>query len=60
MEQTYLKNLDSPIADLKNTGIGNRYGSAITASLFLKEFVDTTKVWPHVPPVLYLLFYSKL
>ena len=44
MEQTYFKNLDSNIADMKNTGIGNRYGSAITASLFLKEFVDTSKV----------------
>ena len=44
MEQTYFKNLDSSIADMKNTGIGNRYGSAITASLFLKEFVDTSKV----------------
>ena len=37
--------LSSNVADLKN--IGDRYGGAITAALFLREFVgDTT--WAHV------------
>ena len=44
MEDSYLENLKSPIADLKNTGIANRFGGAITASLFLREFVNTDKV----------------
>ena len=47
LEDTYMENLSSPIADLKNTGIQNRYGGAITASLFLREFVDTKKVGAH-------------
>jgi leucyl aminopeptidase len=35
--QAYRKQIDSTVADVKN--IGNRYGGAITAALFLKEFV---------------------
>ena len=35
----------SLIADIKNTG--NRYGGAITAALFLSEFVDAVP-WVHV------------
>ena len=38
LEQSYRSALKSPIADLKN--IGDRYGGAITAALFLSEFVD--------------------
>lgn len=37
--------LDSPVADLKNTG--ERYGGSITAALFLKEFVGQTP-WAHL------------
>lgn len=37
--------LDSPIADLKN--IGERWGGAITAGLFLSEFVGET-TWVHL------------
>lgn len=44
MEDNYLEILKSPIADLKNTGIATRFGGAITASLFLREFVNTEKV----------------
>lgn len=33
--------MKSPIADMKNTGV--RYGGAITAALFLRQFVDTDK-----------------
>ncbi|MDX2342449.1 MAG: leucyl aminopeptidase, partial [Acidimicrobiia bacterium] len=36
VEPDYRSKLDSPIADLKN--IGDRYGGAITAALFLEEF----------------------
>jgi leucyl aminopeptidase len=41
----YRKQIDSPIADVKN--IGNRYGGAITAALFLSEFVGDTP-WVHL------------
>ncbi len=37
--------LKSPIADMKN--IGDRWGGALTAGLFLKEFVDKT-AWIHL------------
>ena len=41
----YRKLIDSPIADVKNTG--PRGGGAITAGLFLKEFVGDTP-WVHM------------
>jgi len=41
----YRKDIDSPVADIKN--IGSSYGGAITAALFLKEFVDDTP-WVHI------------
>lgn len=43
----YLKKMKSSIADLKNIG-GGRYGGAITAALFLSEFVKDTTRWIHV------------
>ena len=47
LEDAYLEQLKSPIADYKNTG--GRLGGSITAALFLKEFVDTEKVhWSHL------------
>lgn len=42
----YRKLLDSPIADLKN--IGGRYGGALTAGLFLQEFVGEGISWAHL------------
>lgn len=36
----------SPIADLKN--VGNRYGGAITAGMFLGEFVSEKVKWCHI------------
>ena len=42
LEDSYMEQLKSPVADLKNTG--GRLGGAITAALFLKEFVATDKV----------------
>ena len=47
LEESYLEQLKSPVADYKNTG--GRLGGSITAALFLKEFVDTEKVhWSHL------------
>jgi leucyl aminopeptidase len=45
VEKDYRSVLDSPIADLKN--IGDRYGGAITAALFLAEFTDD-RPWVHL------------
>ena len=42
----YAKQIKSDIADLKNIG-GGRYGGAITAALFLREFVQKMK-WLHI------------
>ncbi|MGM0419256.1 MAG: leucyl aminopeptidase [Thermodesulfobacteriota bacterium] len=42
----YAKKLKSSVADLKNIG-GGRFGGAITAALFLKEFINDTP-WIHI------------
>lgn len=42
LEDSYMEQLKSPVADLKNAG--GRLGGSITAALFLKEFVKTDKV----------------
>ena len=44
-EQDYRPQLDSDVADLSN--LGGPYAGAITASLFLEEFVDGTP-WAHI------------
>ncbi|CAM9937203.1 unnamed protein product [Scytosiphon promiscuus] len=41
----YGEEIKSKVADLKN--VGGRYGSSITAALFLKEFVKKTP-WAHI------------
>jgi leucyl aminopeptidase len=46
LPQEYRKQLDSEVADLKNIGAG-RYGGALTAGLFLQEFVDGVP-WAHL------------
>lgn len=38
--------LSSPVADVKN--VGNRYGGAITAGMFLEEFVSEKVKWCHI------------
>lgn len=43
----YRRLLDSPVADLNNVG-SSRLGGAITAALFLREFVSPTTPWAHV------------
>jgi leucyl aminopeptidase len=45
LAKEYRKMLDSPVADLKN--IGGSFGGAITAALFLKEFVGDLP-WAHL------------
>jgi leucyl aminopeptidase len=45
LERGYRKDIDSDVADLKNAG--PRYGGAITAALFIKEFVKDVP-WAHL------------
>ena len=42
----YRKQIDSSVADIRNIG-GGRMGGAITAALFLREFVDKAR-WAHL------------
>ena len=46
LQTEYRKLLDSPVADMKN--IGGRYGGALTAGLFLQEFVADDIAWAHL------------
>ena len=46
LPQEYRKDLDSEIADLKNIS-GGRYGGALTAGLFLSEFIEGIP-WAHL------------
>jgi leucyl aminopeptidase len=46
LPEDYRKQIDSDVADIKNIG-GGRYGGALTAGLFLKEFVGDVP-WVHL------------
>lgn len=46
MWQEYRDNMDSDIADMKNTG--TRYGGASAAGMFLKEFITDNVKWAHL------------
>ena len=46
MWQEYRDNMDSDVADMKNTG--TRYGGASAAGMFLKEFVSDNVKWAHL------------
>ena len=46
MEKSYNKQLESKIADIQN--IGARWGGAITAALFLQNFVSKKKPFAHI------------
>lgn len=50
VEDDYWELCKSPIADMTN--LGGRFGGAITAALFLKQYVDTEKVTQHYCSVL--------
>jgi leucyl aminopeptidase len=45
MEERYFESMKSPLADMKNTGA--RAGGAISASVFLKQYVKDTP-WAHL------------
>ncbi|TCK73486.1 leucyl aminopeptidase [Acidipila rosea] len=45
LEDEYREQIKSDIADIKNTG--GRYGGAVTAAMFLKEFAEDTP-WIHL------------
>ncbi|MDQ6697873.1 MAG: leucyl aminopeptidase [Actinomycetota bacterium] len=47
MPRELRKGLDSDIADLRNIGKG-RYGGALTAAIFLEEFVGDGIPWVHI------------
>ena len=42
----YDKQIDSPIADMKN--VGPRYGGSITAAQFIKRYIDNGTPWAHL------------
>jgi leucyl aminopeptidase len=46
LEESYWESMKSGIADMVNTG--DRQGGAITAALFLKQFVDEKVQWLHI------------
>ncbi|MEK7863772.1 MAG: aminopeptidase, partial [Chloroflexota bacterium] len=46
LETEYLEMIKSDVADMKNSG--GRWGGAITAALFLREFVDEGIDWAHL------------
>jgi leucyl aminopeptidase len=46
LESQLMELLKSEVADIKN--LGERYGGAITAALFLKEFVSPGVKWAHL------------
>ncbi len=46
MWQEYRDNMNSDVADMKNTG--TRYGGASAAGMFLKEFVTDSVKWAHI------------
>ncbi|KAL6984910.1 Leucine aminopeptidase 2, chloroplastic [Sarracenia purpurea var. burkii] len=46
LEESYWESMKSGVADMVNTG--SRQGGAITAALFLKQFVDKKVQWMHI------------
>ncbi len=55
LNEDYKSQLKSDVADIRNKG--DRWGGAITAALFLKEFIDKTS-WAHLD-IAGPAFYSK-
>lgn len=46
MFQEFRDNMNSDVADMKNTG--SRFGGASAAGMFLKEFVSDSVLWAHI------------
>jgi leucyl aminopeptidase len=47
LHEPYRRFIDSPVANLNNIG-STPMGGAITAALFLREFISTDQAWAHV------------
>lgn len=47
-DDVYRSEIDSEVADIKNTGTSSPYGGASVAALFLREFVDDGIPWAHL------------
>ena len=47
LHRSYRRHLDSRVADVKNAA-STSLGGAITAALFLREFVSETEAWLHM------------
>ena len=47
LHEGYRRGLESPVADLNNTGEGS-FAGAITAALFLERFVERSPRWAHL------------
>ena len=47
-DECYRKQIESDIADVKNVGSGGRKGDAVSAAMFLKEFVGGHKGYAHI------------
>jgi leucyl aminopeptidase len=54
LHDPYRQLLDSPVADLNNVSSGG-YGGAITAALFLREFISRQTPWMHIDTMGYNL-----
>ncbi len=52
LHQKYRTGLDSTVADINNIASGS-YGGAITAALFLREFVPKNTPWVHIDTMAY-------
>lgn len=52
--EPYRSHIESTVADLNNAG-SSRYGGAITAALFLREFVGKGIPWAHIDTMAYNL-----
>ncbi|XP_062219120.1 leucine aminopeptidase 2, chloroplastic-like [Phragmites australis] len=48
MEESYWESMKSSVADMLNTGPMQPKGGAITAALFLKQFVNERVQWMHI------------
>jgi leucyl aminopeptidase len=52
LHKPYRKSLDSRVADLNNVS-SSAFGGAITAALFLREFVGKKRSWMHIDTMAY-------
>lgn len=48
LDEAYRKEMDSPVADLRNLGNMGRYGGACSAAGFLERFIEGKTAWAHL------------